>query len=220
MWGRQQLGVNFSLCSSLFSVQKCLHEKFRCILVVAWSFPLLPSLSCPFLLHKICSQWILCENHPLWKETLRVSCTNVLLVQIVAGSMKSLVCGVGEMKLLWNMGTEDVLVLIPIFSCKDLSGPALEEIPSAENCWMLEEVFRRTIIYTFLFLFHSYVYLWPLMETGQLARWSLGHCYILRHFYLHWLLPRKDSPDGSGAGDSPYYVMGSLTWQQSLQKNF
>lgn len=56
------------------------------------------------------------------------------------------------------------------------------------------------------------------METRQLARWSLGHCYILQHFYLHWLVPWKDFPDGSGTGDSPYYVMWSLTWQQSLQK--
>lgn len=162
---------------------------------------------------------------PLWKPSSLEGNSLSFMHKCVGGPD---CCWVHEIPCLWHWWNETPVehghwrcaVLIPIFSCKDLSGPALEEIPSAENCWMLEEVFRRTIIYTFLFLFHSYVYLWPLMETGQLARWSLGHCYILRHFYLHWLLPQKDSPDGSGAGDSPYYVMGSLTWQQSLQKNF
>lgn len=42
-----------------------------------------------------------------------VSFMQNVLVQIVARSTKSLVCGIGEMKLLWNMVTEDVPFSFP-----------------------------------------------------------------------------------------------------------
>lgn len=49
----------------------------------------------------------------LFKRKISVSCTQNSLVQIVALFMKSLVCGAGEVKLPWNVGTDDVLLSFP-----------------------------------------------------------------------------------------------------------
>lgn len=49
----------------------------------------------------------------LFRRKISMSCTQNLLVQIVASFMKSLVCGAGEMKLPWNVGTDDVLPSFP-----------------------------------------------------------------------------------------------------------
>lgn len=96
-------------------------------------FPLLSILSRPLLLQKICSQWILCENHPLQKENFYE-----LYIKFVGPDC----CLVHEIPSLWCWWNETPMecghwwcaALIPIFSCRDLAGPALDEIPWSENC--------------------------------------------------------------------------------------
>lgn len=44
---------------------------------------------------------------------ISVSITQNMWVQIIAWSMKFRVCVVGEMELLWNVGTDDVLFSFP-----------------------------------------------------------------------------------------------------------
>lgn len=97
--------------------------------------------SSPFYLTLFCfTKPVLSESSvktSLFRRKISVSCTQNLLVQIVTCFMKSLVCSASEVKLPWNVGIRDVLLSCPIFSCRDLTGPALNEIPLSENCWKL-----------------------------------------------------------------------------------
>lgn len=110
------------------------------------------------------------EKTVLFGRKISVSFMQNMLVQIVACSMKSLVCDVGEAKLLWNAGTEDVPFSFPFCHVEAWLDQQQKESLELKiiECW---GKYLGKLSYTLvLVLLHSYVCLWPWMETGQLDR--------------------------------------------------
>lgn len=137
-------------------MQKCLYENFRWILVVARSFSTHPKFISPSFASILNGSSV---ETILFERKIFVSFMQSMLVRIAAWLQVDHFM-VHEIPCLWCWWNETSVehghwrcaVLNPIFSCRDLTVQASEEIPWAKNCWMLEEVFRRTRIYPCLAL--------------------------------------------------------------------